>query len=242
MITNQHNFFFDPAIQDAIVHAKEVFPDESCGAIIDDEYVRFDNQAEDKTKNFVIMDPYFDRSYQDNAIQAVIHSHNNDPAATAADQAQQIELEVPFGIVNLVNKSVTHLAFWGDSLPIEPLKRRHFFYGVWDCFSLVRDYFRIKHGVTFPNVPREYGFWLKNESIFENHIFNVDVVPVPLDEIRPNDVLFYNLHGSKFLNHCAVMKEDGLVLHHFENHCSQGYPISYSQQFLRFAYRVRGIS
>ncbi len=241
-ITNQKTFFFDQAIQQAIDHAREVFPLESCGAIIDDEYVRFENMAEDKANSFLIDSPVFDLAYQNNEVQAVIHSHDNDPAASIEDQEQQMALEIPFGIINLVNKSVTHMSFWGDTLPVEPLVRRHFFYGVWDCFSLVRDYFRLKHGITIENIPREYGFWNRGESMFEVFMNEFDVDPVSLDDIRANDVLFYNLHGTRYLNHCGVLQDNGLVLHHFENHVSQEFPITYFQQFINSAFRLRGVS
>jgi proteasome lid subunit RPN8/RPN11 len=247
-ITNKNNIFYPDAIEAAIIHAKEMFPEESCGAIIDDEYVRFENKADDpndpdiKQKEFLIMDEQYADAYRNDYVQAVIHSHNNHPKASIFDQERQIEAVVPFGIINLVNRSCTHVAFWGDSLPVEPLKKRSFFYGVWDCFGLARDYFRIKHGIVSKNIPRDYGFWLRGESVFEKFMSEFDIVEIPKKEIRPNDVLFYNLHGTKYLNHCGVMQDNGLVLHHFENHVSQDAPISFQQQFLRSAGRLRWLS
>jgi len=239
-ITNRNNFFDDQAIADAVDHAKEMFPLESCGAIIDEEYVRFENRAEDKAKSFVIDDPEFDLAYQNNEVQAVIHSHDNYRMASKADQQQQIEFDIPFGVINLLNRSVTHVIFWGDSLPIEPLKRRFFFYGVWDCYALVRDYFRVKWNHTLPNVARDFGFWNENKSVFEPNMEQdgFDVIPVHLDDIQPNDILLYNIHGTTYINHCAVLQENGLVLQHFQNEVSREYPISYFQQYLHSACRL----
>lgn len=240
--TNQNSFFFDQAIQDAIAHAKECFPEEACGAVIDDEYVRFANAADDRENSFLISDSEFDAAYQAGEVQAVIHSHNASAKASQPDQEQQMALGVPFGVINLVNRSVTHFVFWGDSLPVEPLTRRPFFYGVWDCFSLVRDYFRLKHKYLMPNIPREHGWWLRGESMFEPYMKQFDVTQVSLEIMQPNDILLYNLHGQTHVNHAAVMQEDGLVLHHFENHTSQALPKSFNQQYLRSAWRIRGVS
>ncbi len=242
MIINQHRFFLESCIQDAVTHALDMFPLESCGAIIDDEYAVFENTAQDPENSFLINDAMFDRAYADGRVQAVIHSHNNVPYASKADQEQQLAMGVPFGIINLVNKSAVHFVMWGDSLPVEPLEKRSFFYGVWDCFSLVRDYMRINHNIAFKNISREHGFWLRGESMFEVFMDRFDVDPVPLNRIRPNDVLLYNLNGTKHLNHCGVMQENGLILHHFENHISRAVPVSFSQQFLRSAVRVKGVS
>lgn len=250
MITNRNQFFFDGVIRDALAHAKEVFPEECCGAVIREEYVRFENKADKPDINpdsntlnsFVINDPSFYAANAAGDVQAVIHSHDKDPHASIEDQQQQMALDLPFGLINLVNRAVTHCVFWGDSLPVEPLMGRHFVYGVWDCFSLVRDYFRVKLGLLMPNVPREYGFWLRGESMFEKWFDSFDAEPVDKAHIRPNDILLYNLHGTRFLNHCAVYQENGLVLHHFENHVSQALPLSFNQQFLRSARRMKGVS
>lgn len=241
-ITNLNYSIDEKAALKAIDHAKQVFPEESCGAIINNEYVPFENKADEKEEFFIIDDEVFDSAYLAGVVEVIIHSHNNSPRASIGDQVQQKELVVPFGIINLVNNSCTHFVFFGDSIDMEPLKKRHFFYGVWDCFSLMRDYLKLQHDFDIENVPREYGWWMKNESMFESFFDRDDIDFISEPDIQPNDLLFYNLHGTRYLNHCAIMKEDGLVFHHFEGHISQVLPISYSQQFLNKIVRIRGLT
>lgn len=238
-ITNTHHLFKPQAIEDACNHALEQFPNESCGAVINDEYVPFPNMAQDPEKQFLIKDKAFDAAYATGQVQAVIHSHNNYDMASKEDQARQIALNVPFGVINLVNRSVTHVVFWGDSLPREPFEGRTFFYGVWDCYSLVRDFILEKFHVAAPNPARDFGFWLRTESVFEQYI-QKGLLPfrqVDLPEVQPDDILFYNIHATRFINHCGIMRENGLVLHHLYNYVSKTFPASTHAQDLRMAFR-----
>lgn len=239
-ITNKIKTFDKRNINAAINHAREEWPNESCGAIINGHYVRFRNDAIDKENNFLIRDNIFDKAYLDGKVECVIHSHNNYPRASKEDQQQQKELDIPFGIINLKNKSVTHVVFWGDSLPIEPLEGRPFFYGVWDCIRLVRDWVYINTGYRTPNPSHEWAFWMKGKSYFEEHIEG-DTMPyyfIDLDKIQPGDILLYNLLGTKYINHCGIyLNNNGEVLHHFANQLSGRYPITYERKYLIKAMR-----
>lgn len=236
-------FFNQNLIDEAIQHAKETFPKESVGAIIDEKYVRFQNRS-DEEDSFMIHDNIFDKAYIEGKVQAVIHSHDNCPRASYQDQLSQLELDIPFGIINLKNKSVTHVVFWGEQIPIAPLEGRFFFYGsVFDCYSLVRDYMITTYNYKLPNYPRQWVFWYKAQSVFEDHIQeNKDNFEwVDLDKLSPGDILLYSIYETKYLNHCAVyMGNNGEVLHHFVNELSGRYPITFNRQYLRKAIRYIG--
>ncbi|HCY86587.1 MAG TPA: hypothetical protein DHV36_15745 [Desulfobacteraceae bacterium] len=239
MMTNRNIIFDDSAIQDAVAHARMCYPFEACGAVINDRFVPFENQARDRENNFLINDRSFDQAYRAGQVQAVIHSHNDHPHASQADQEQQQAMDIPFGIINLRNNSVLNVVFWGDGIPREPLCGRQFFYGVWDCFSLVRDFIRERWGLITPNPTREYGWWHKGVKVFEPFLEGgLPFKPVPLDKIQPDDILFYGLYGSPILNHCGVLMESGLILHHFESHLSRELPPAYQRQYLYRAYRL----
>lgn len=239
MITNRNNIFPVRCVADAIEHAQEVFPEESCGAIIDERYVRFENKADDKEQGFFIKDDFFDQAYIDGHVQCVIHSHNDYAMATIDDQIQQLELDIPFGIINLKNGSVIHIVFWGDTIPIEPLEGRHFFYGVWDCYGMIRDYIRLTHGIVPPNPPRDWVFWYKGTSVFEDFIQD-GTMPfdfIDIDEVKTGDFLLYNIDGTKYINHIGVMLDNGLAMHHLANEISRPMPITVYREYLNKACR-----
>lgn len=224
----------------AINHARSEWPKEACGAIIDGKYIRFENKASDTSNTFLINDPVFNQAYMDGKVEVVIHSHNNYPMLSKEDQEQQQALDIPFGVINLKNKSVSHVVFWGDSIEIEPLEGRPFFYGVWDCIRLVRDWVYLNTGYLTPNPAHEWAFWMKGKSYFEEHIYG-DTMPfyfVDLDEVKPGDILLYNLMGTKFINHCGIyLNKRGEVLHHFANRLSGRFPITYERKYLKAAMR-----
>jgi proteasome lid subunit RPN8/RPN11 len=239
MITNRQKIFPKSCITKAIKHAQEMFPEESCGAIIDEKYVAFENKADDKEQGFFIKENFFDQAYIDGHVQCVIHSHDNCAMATIDDQIQQLELDIPFGIINLKNKSVTHFVFWGDTLPIEPLEGRHFFYGVWDCYGVIRDYIRLTHNIIPPNVTRDWAFWYKGESTFENYI-KEDTFPfdyIEIEDVQKGDFLLYNIEGTKYINHIGLMLDNGLAMHHLANQISRTMPIMVYREYLNKACR-----
>lgn len=237
-ITNRTKTFNKNNIKAAIRHAKEEFPNESCGAIISGKYVRFKNAAEDTSNTFLIQDSHFARAYVSGSVDCVIHSHNNYDKASKEDQQQQLELDVPFGIINMDINRPKHVVFWGDTLPIEPLEGRQFFYGVWDCYSLVRDYIRLNTEYTPPNPARDWDFWNKGVSMFEGHIEQGTAYDfIDIKDAGPGDVLLYSIHHRKYINHCGILIENDRVIHHVPNQPSQAFQISYLRKYLKAAMR-----
>jgi cell wall-associated NlpC family hydrolase len=226
-------------IDEAIVHAIEEWPNESCGAIINGAYERFENKASDTSKTFLIDDKHFYRSYINEEVEAVIHSHDDYAMASKQDQIQQNELQIPFGIINLLKKCVTHVMFWGDSLPIAPLKERFWFYGNFDCFGLVRDHIRLTHGVTPPNPPRDFAFWYKGVSMFEEfvHEERFPFKYIDLEDIQPGDYVLYNINGTKYCNHIGVVESPNRIIHHLYNKISRSFPYTHDRQWLQSAVR-----
>ena len=86
MFTNKIQIFSKEAIDGAIEHCRLKWPEEGCGAIINDEFVPFENEAEDKEKDFLINDNRFYEEYENGKIQCVIHSHENSPHASEAGE------------------------------------------------------------------------------------------------------------------------------------------------------------
>ena len=230
--------YFEKQRQDYIKHAQAEWPKESVGVIQNDVYIPLQNEAEAPEEHFIISPRVWFGFEEKGEIQALVHSHNNYPHASADDQRAQIELGVPFGIVNLVQRSVKDIFFWGDALPIQDLLGRPFHMGVYDCFKLTRDYFRLK-GITTPNMVREFGFWNGNTGSLMDNLHEFPFRPVELKEVREHDVLLYSI-SKKVLDHIGVVLKNGLVLHHFVNKLSGHWPINYQRENIVMAVRYRG--
>lgn len=231
--------FSDEILNEAIKDAQTRHPQESCGVFSEGKYISFENKSSSPENSFLINSPQFNQLYMNEKIDCILHSHDEKTLSiTPEDQRQQIELEVPFGVIHLNNKSYIKTIFWGDSIPIAPLMGRPFIWGVWDCYGLVTDYYRMK-GYRMPKMVREWGFWHRNISMYEDFIENqkVPFYFIPVKESLPGDVLLYNLEGTKYLNHCGVMMEKNQVLHHFVNKVSGLFPVSLHRQFLNHSMR-----
>lgn len=228
------------AVDEAILHAREEFPNECCGIITGNQYIRFKNEAEEPDKCFEIKDERWYEYYMNENIDCIVHSHNDSKCASVLDQIQQRELDIPSLIINLKNNSVLDCILFGTK-DIPPLEGRPFFYGAFDCISLVDDYIFQNYNVHIPHPPHEWGFWSEGKNFFESYIDEtIPFYEVSLKDIKKDDILLYNIDGTRYLNHIAVVCSDNyLVYHHMYNSISGKYPINYNRKYLRKVMRVK---
>lgn len=212
---------------DIITHLKQEYPYEGVGLIINDKYYPCDNVAENPENNYVIGVDQYKKMRSIGDIQAVVHSHNDYPHISANDMRSQMETLIPYGMFSLKNRTVTRIVWWGDTLEPQQLLNRYFVHGVYDCYGLVRDFFRY-HDITLPNFVRENLWWEKNNTLFEGNFDQCDVVVIDKISIKPGDIILFKIRGTRencSANHCAVYLGDGLILHHLYNKASKIEPI-----------------
>lgn len=224
MITNNNFKINNVAFNDAILYCKSHLPNEACGIISDNKFIPFTNKAEDKKSNFKIDDPLYFKLIIEDKVDCIIHSHLNYPHASINDQIQQESVDIPFGIINFNDNTVTHFIFWGN-IPKEHLLGRQFFFGVFDCAVLCRDFIKDKFDINI-NIPhRSYKYWLTNEKLFEEFMesnsYNIKYV----DDIKINDLIFYKIN-SNVINHVGILIDNNIVLHHFCNRLSGRYSMN----------------
>jgi cell wall-associated NlpC family hydrolase len=222
--------YFQSVIEDAKRHALQEYPKESCGIVVDGKYIPCTNISNNPTVAFQIKpDDYY--LYLEDRIECVIHSHDNYAHASKQDMIDQEKLGVPFGIINIHNGAVEDVFFWGDTLPIQDYVGRQFFHGVYDCYGLVRDYFRREYKITPPMYPRDYGWWLQGENVIEEGIMACGFKVIETNDVRvlkPGDGILAKVN-SDIVNHCGVYIGDGLLLHHLclrKNRLSEHLPIN----------------
>jgi len=226
------------AISDAEHHALDKYPDESCGVIIGDKYYPTNNVASDKQNTFRISPQKWARLEHLGEIDCVIHSHADYPHASKADMISQQKQNIPFGLVDIRHKSVIGTYIWGDTADIPPLLGRPFVHGIWDCYALARDYYRLSD-CWVGDYPREFGWWNKGEDIILDNITNEDfefLDPHNWKDIKVGDGILMKIKGLK-VNHCAVYIGRGLILHHMYGELSSRQPLVRYRDFIN--YRVR---
>ena len=132
----------------------------------------------------------------------------------------QIATGKPWGISVIGENEVIETFFWGDSLDVPSLSGRVFKHGIADCYSLVRDWYRLL-GITLPVNPRDRDWWDLGQNIVDEGFEEKGFYKLPSpSDLRIGDV-FIGRIGAKVNNHCGVYVGNGCVLHHLPKRLSK---------------------
>ncbi len=194
--------------QQIINHTKAEYPKESCGLVVNGEYVPCSNIADN---------PYDDFEISVNEWQtcdAVVHSHpQGQRYLSGADRQQQQVTRCDWWLV--VNDEIIKYPY----MPL--LKGREFEYGTADCCSIVVDSYRLA------NIALINGKRLGIEEDIEQQTIvkcfeNTGFYQVDINELKAGDVIltrYENNHNKA--SHAGFYLGDEQVLHHEINKLSQ---------------------
>lgn len=219
--------------QDALVHAKEQDPKESCGLLVEikgkEKYFPCGNLSTYSQQCFIIDPDDYVKAEESGNILAVVHSHPvTPPTASQADKISCENSELPWHIVNPKTEQ------WGYYEPNgykPPLIGRPWVWGITDCWSLVRDWYKEEKNIILrdwerPTTPQQF---LEN-PLFESCAWRTGFRELRTDEKLINgDVLLMSILNPT-LNHVAIFL-DGDVLHHLADRISCKEP--YNQWLLK---------
>ena len=83
-----------------------------------------------------------------------------------------------------------------------------------DCYELMRAYVHQTHNRQLPAVPRDVCWWEKGQNVLVEHLRKFGFFSVSEEDAREGDGLLFALPVSGVINHCAVLLDNGLMLHH----------------------------
>ncbi len=229
--------FTDQVVSAAQQHAREAYPNESCGVVVGGQYMRCRNVAEDPTKDFAIHPQDYKNALLTRKLQAIVHSHPDGPLhPTKIDMINQMKTALPWAIIPLDGDRMGLPIIWGDDNAIPPLLGRQFVPGVTDCFALIRDIFRLgkegcaAQGVEWPlephlitEQPRDEGWWASGEDLYIDGMAGEGFTQVSRDEVRPGDVFLLKWKSEKY-NHGGVLLTPDLIAQHFPERLSRREP------------------
>jgi proteasome lid subunit RPN8/RPN11 len=205
----------------ALEHAKQEAPNEACGLVYmfkgREKYAPAKNIAVDKLNQFTIDPRSWAETEDKGDIVAVFHSHVNcDATPSDADKYSSEKQGLKYYIVNPKSNE------WQSYEPVgykNSLIGRPYVFGVYDCWSLVRDYFK-EQGIIMRDWvrPANEDDFLDN-PMFEDCFEATGFRELKYDEqLQTNDCLLLSIYGNG-LNHIAVFI-DGEVLHHIQGRLS----------------------
>ena len=222
-----------------LAYAQACDPKEMCGLIhVVKGRKRFyacSNIAATPDEHFVL-DPADYAAAEDlGEIVAVVHSHpTTRPVPSAADQISCNNTGLPWVIINPKTEE------WGQCEPSDfelPYVGREFAFGVVDCYSLCRDWYKREMGLELDDFPRRDRFWERGENLYLNSYSSQGFRRIPFEDLAYGDAILMQL-GSELPNHAAIYLGDQQILHHVQGRLSSrdvygGYYVKNTAMVLR---------
>ena len=219
------------SLHDAMTaHALEAWPEPACGAVVGSgeaaNYVPARVVAEGSRAAFRV-DVAAVRRLEDRhgPARALVLSHPSvdegveriDPllfTPSASEMVAQASLAVPFGVVVCDRSRACEPWWFGDQCPIPKLVGRPFRHGVTDCYSIIRDWFRLERSILMPDFPRDWNWWSEGMDLYRHGFAKAGGRNIDPEEIRPGDVILFRMR-SRVPNHAGLVLDHGWLLHHF---------------------------
>jgi cell wall-associated NlpC family hydrolase len=175
----------------------------------------------DPTTNFVLSP---DRTPTWDKILAVYHSHTNgNNKFTPADARACKTLNIPLILYDVIGNQFKYLDPTGGA----PYLGREFCYGLYDCYSLVRDYYANEFDIILDDFER---FEVMKDGILDWNLEGWDrfVANYPnqgfidvdrYGELKHGDILLMQIGGAKSANHVALVTDpiEGIFIHQLYN-------------------------
>ena len=206
----------------ALVHAKDQDPKESCGLLLNikgkEKYFPCRNLSMTAFQCFIIDPEDYIKADNTGDIIAVVHSHPvTPPVPSQSDKVACEQSGLVWYIVNPKTESWGYLEPTGYKAPI---LGREWAWGVTDCYTLVRDWYKEKLDIDLINWQRPTTLEdFNKEPMFEKCAEETGFRELSPDEkLIDGDLLFMSIFSNN-LNHVAIFI-DGDVLHHLADRLS----------------------
>lgn len=203
-------------IADAIFeHAAQEYPRECCGVVVVKrgraEYVPCRNVGE-IADGFVIHPEDYASAEESGVVVAVAHSHPDVlPKPSDADLVGCEASGLPWIIVSYPVKLVELIEPSGY---VQPLLGRKFVHGIFDCYSLIRDYYKQERGIELMDFERRNEWWLHGDNLYMENFKRAGFEELRHDQqIEEGDGILMQL-GSPVINHAAIYIGDNKIIHH----------------------------
>jgi proteasome lid subunit RPN8/RPN11 len=219
-----------PEIENEIrAHALEAYPLECCGLVINTGsvlvYKRCRNLAESPKGQFVMCAEDRADAEDMGEIVRLVHSHPQVSARPSEADLVQCEASgLEWTIVHVSRSpddgtvSTGEMYSFKPSGYVAPLRGRSFHYGVLDCYTLIKDYYKRELGIELPHYEYEHLWWEKGQDLYMERFRSAGFEPI-VGQMRQNDVIIMQVRAKK-ANHAGIYMGDGLILHHLMDRLS----------------------
>ena len=192
-------------------HAKEVWPEEACGFVVNGNIIRCHNSHPSPLLNFAISANDYANAETIGNIEAVYHSHPDglDGFSTFDVEACK-QINIPWILFN----SKTNNFFYANPCGDAPYEGRQWVYGIHDCYAILRDFYSREFNIKLDDFKRgEELEWECDEwRMFEQNYAQQGFVEIEKPS-QKGDFLLMQL-GAPSPNHVGVLTGDGWSFYH----------------------------
>ncbi|WP_340619614.1 C40 family peptidase [Xenorhabdus siamensis] len=210
--------------QSILNHAKAEYPNECCGLVIQNgrkqQYIPCRNTAPSPTEQFSIHPADYANAEETGTVVAIVHSHPDATTQPSQLDIAQCDLsQIPWVIVSWPEGDMRTIM---PTEGVKPLLGRPFVHGIWDCYAIVRDWYKLEWMLELPDFERADGWWSRGENLYMKQYAVAGFVACR-GELQTGDVLIMQVQASE-PNHAGVYLGDGLMLHHLYGQLSKREP------------------
>lgn len=186
-------------------------PEEACGFVVNGRVIPCENAHSNPEENFAISAEDYAKAEAQGEIQCVYHSHTNGMERFSPHDIKACKQS---GLPWLVYSTTTKNWWYGDPSGNTPYIGRDWLYGIYDCYSLLRDFYRRELNIQLDDFDRGLeGEWnVGGWRMFERNYAGQGFVEVG-DAERKGDMILMQI-GAPSPNHVGVFAGQGCSFYH----------------------------
>lgn len=200
--------------EEILAHALDTYPEECCGLVAargtHTRVIRGKNVSSSPLKTFDLGVEAWLEVADDEEVVAIYHSHPR--GSSEPSEADRVSCEatgLPWYILGVPDRHLNRIEPCGYEAPLEG---RPYVYGVHDCYTLVRDWYKREEGIELPYFESKEGWWDTGQNLFLDNFKAVGFEEVEGDPQHGDVFLF--LARARVPNHLGVYLHPGQLLHH----------------------------
>lgn len=207
-----------------MAHAEDTYPAECCGLVVQvgkrQQYHLCRNTAPEPSEQFSMHPEDYAAAEDAGEIVAIVHSHPDATTQPSQLDIAQCDLsQLPWIIASWPEGDIRTVM---PTEGIKPLLGRPFVHGIWDCYAIVRDWYRLERDIEIPNFDRSDGWWNRGENLYMKHYAEAGFIPA-VGDLLVGDVIIMQVRADE-PNHAGVYLGDGVMLHHMYGQLSKHVP------------------
>ena len=202
-------------IKEAVIdHAAKEYPNESCGLIVNKEYIPCKNVAADPTGFFSISPIDIVKAESKGVIEAYVHSHPNGIAEPSEPDLVQMNKHNKIWIIcGYTPNELIEVKLHKPTGYKLPLLGRSYYHGLQDCYTLIKDYYYRELDLVLNDYDRSDKWWESEntKSLYLDNFKKEGFLEVKDDTINKHDVILFKLGKTFHINHAGIFLGDGIL-------------------------------